>query len=528
MKKINIINTVALVATMALASCSDFLDTMPDSRVEVNTTNKITSLLVSAYSANYPIMIYELSSDNAMDNGPLYDPFYPEIESMYRWESVREVDSDDPKGLWDGTYNAIASANQALESIKQLGDPDNLRAQKGEALLCRAYGHFVLANTFCVAYNPSTAGSSLGLPFTSVPETKPIVDAKRGTLEELYTKIAKDIEDGLPLIDDKIYAVPKYHFNKKAAYAFAARFYLFYTHADKSNYKKAIEYASVVLGSGNPANMLRDWTAMNATSTDLELRCNLYISANDKSNLLLSPITSVWGYAHGPFAGRNKRYGNAKSIFDTEGPQAPGPWGNYTSLRVTRNNVFGISPQKMFIPKMLAYFEYTDKAAGIGQLHLVLPAFTTDETLLCRAEAYVLNSQLDEGVADINYWLRTHCVGWTSATKGALVDYYNKVEYMPTSVTGDSQRTIKKRLNPEGFTVSEGDQENLIQCILHLRRVETVHEGLRWLDIKRYGIEIAHNRVGESDDILTKDDPRRAFQLPQEVITAGLEANPRN
>ena len=109
-----------------------------------------------------------------------------------------------------------------------------------------------------------------------------------------------------------------------------------------------------------------------------------------------------------------------------------------------------------------------------------------------------------------------------------IVDYYNSIDYMPTSVTSDDQRTIKKHINPRGFTVAEGDQEALIQCILHLRRIETVHEGLRWQDIKRYGIEIAHNREGLADDILTVDDPRRAIQLPADVIDAGLEANPRN
>lgn len=67
----------------------------------------------------------------------------------------------------------------------------------------------------------------------------------------------------------------------------------------------------------------------------------------------------------------------------------------------------------------------------------------------------------------------------------------------------------------------------MIQCILHLRRIETIHEGLRWQDIKRYGIEIAHNRDGLTYDVLTVDDPRRAMQLPQDVISAGLKANPR-
>jgi hypothetical protein len=57
--------------------------------------------------------------------------------------------------------------------------------------------------------------------------------------------------------------------------------------------------------------------------------------------------------------------------------------------------------------------------------------------------------------------------------------------------------------------------------------METMHDGGRWYDLKRYGIEIAHNREGEADDVILKDDPRRAIQLPQDVISAGLQANPR-
>ena len=58
----------------------------------------------------------------------------------------------------------------------------------------------------------------------------------------------------------------------------------------------------------------------------------------------------------------------------------------------------------------------------------------------------------------------------------------------------------------------------MIQCILHLRRIENIHEGLRWNDIKRYCIEISHNRDGKENDILKLNDPHRAIQLPQDVI----------
>ncbi|WP_302988893.1 hypothetical protein [uncultured Muribaculum sp.] len=73
----------------------------------------------------------------------------------------------------------------------------------------------------------------------------------------------------------------------------------------------------------------------------------------------------------------------------------------------------------------------------------------------------------------------------------------------------------------------------MLQCVLGFRRLETMHFGLRWFDVKRYGIEIprrqmnAQGRPVLKTDVLTKDDPRRAIQIPLRVRDAGLEANPR-
>lgn len=151
---------------------------------------------------------------------------------------------------------------------------------------------------------------------------------------------------------------------------------------------------------------------------------------------------------------------------------------------------------------------------------------SADETLLCRAEAYALKGEatLDKATEDINIWLASHTLGGLQVTTQDIVDFYGAIKNMPLD---NSTRTIKKEINPRGFTVTEGRQKEMIQCILHLRRIETMHEGLRWQDIKRYGIEISHNRDGLANDVLTVDDPRRAIQLPQDVINAGLEANPR-
>lgn len=73
----------------------------------------------------------------------------------------------------------------------------------------------------------------------------------------------------------------------------------------------------------------------------------------------------------------------------------------------------------------------------------------------------------------------------------------------------------------------------MIHAVLFMRRIQTLHTGLRWFDIKRYGIEVyrrtlAGGTVGSvSSDVLTTNDNRRAIQLPQDVINAGLTPNPR-
>ncbi len=519
MKKINTY-IFTVIAAVVFFSCDDFLDTMPDNRLEINTKEKITQLLVSAYPKNSAALIAELSSDNARDNGSLYSPYNREQEDAYLWKEITSTGNDATKAVWEGHYAAIAAANAAIDAIDKMKNPADLEGQKGEALIARAYAHFALANVFCLPYNPQTANSDMGLPYSNKPETKVKIMYSRGNMEEFYAHIDKDIEAGLPLIKDEIYSVPKYHFNKAAACAFAARFYLFY-----HKYDKCIQYATEALGS-NPEALISRWARIASMASNFKVRSDAYISADEAGNFILMPCYSSWPYVHGPYR-IAERYGHHQSIFEKESVRANGPWGSMRNLYIA-NSVWGLE-QKLLVTKIGPYFEYTDKAAGIGYLHSVTVPFTAGETLLCRAEAYILQSKFAEGVADINTWIKGNCTPTTSLkSQEDLVDFYEKIPFMPLQVEKDEERSIKKHINPQGFSVSQGVQENLIHCILHLRRIESVHEGGRWYDIKRYGIEISHNRDGLTDDILRKDDPRRAIQIPQDVRSAGLTPNPRN
>ena len=94
--------------------------------------------------------------------------------------------------------------------------------------------------------------------------------------------------------------------------------------------------------------------------------------------------------------------------------------------------------------------------------------------------------------------------------------------------------TIRHELHPMGFTLESDTQEPMIQTILQLRRLVTMHEGLRMQDVKRYGMTIYRIRLNKSNeleaitDTMDADDPRSAIQLPVEVLSAGMQANPRN
>lgn len=530
------IYSAAIGLALGFTSCEDFLDAMPDSRAELNSDEKITAMLVSAYSTNTPIVLTEYATDNVMDNGEAYNVYhyYDITQEAYLWKtSTENSGNDDPNQVWQGYYSAIAAANQALEAIEELGNPERLAPQRAEALLCRAYGHFMLANVFCLPYNPQTAGKDMGLPYADAPETVPNQTYERGTMEEFYRKIDADIEAALPFVDDNIYTVPKYHFNVKAAYAFAARFNLFYVKADNSNYTKVVEYATKALGT-SPSSLTRQmikYTAFGANDIS-----NEYVRASESANFLLLPAYSIAGRC---MIGMEQRYNHSRPICTNETYWAAGPWGTSGSSGLYISSLYG-SDQCVRFPKINEFWEETDKINGTGYPHVVQVAFSADETLLCRAEAYAFLKEYEKAAADLNIWQSGHCHAsyrdkddvlqyLPELTRERINDFFSTIPYSPVEaiVDGASVATIKKTLHPQGFMVEAGEQENFIQCVLHFRRLETLHDGSRWYDIKRYGIEVGHNRDGLNADILTADDPRRAIQLPKDVIRGGLTPNPR-
>lgn len=502
MRTRNILLSLLLVALTlgGLSSCDGFLDTMPDQRTDVDSPDKVRDLLLAAYPTLHPTLMFEYMSDNYDDNGDGYSNSNNLVEESYYWRDAIESDWDSPQEVWDANYKAIAAANQVLESIEELGDPESCSAYKGEALLCRAYGHFQLANTFCMAYNEQTAAGHLGIPYITSPEKEVGVVYDRGTLKEVYEKINADIEEALPLIEGAQFDVPLYHFNTKAAYAFAARFNLFYG----KDYDKVIRFATLAIGT-DPTAVLRDLNGYDKFTTGKEWTYG-YINKDEPANLLLITNRSKAGRAF------NKRYGITNSIMRSQLVWSKFPGDVQLTVY---NTVFHSEYVSYVVPKMEEIFEITNQVSQTGQPHVVVPAFTTDETLLCRAEAYILKKEYDAAATDLSYWYKKK--GVAGHTADEIVEFYKK----------SSAETNAKPLNT-GVSYDE-KQTNMLHAVLHARRVEGIHEGVRWLDIKRYGLSIKHLIYGGTPIVLEADDNRKAIQIPSQVLSApgNMTPNPR-
>ena len=532
MKKYIGFSIIAL--SMGLTSCSDFLDKLPDNRAELTSEANIQLLLTSAYPDNDFIAVTEYASDNVDDygdNNPYTDRF---LDQLFHWEDVTETNNESPENVWQASYNAIASANQALEAIKEIEvETETLRQAKGEALLCRAYNHFLLVNIFCQHYNAADK-TSLGVPYADFPETTLKPEYERISVQDVYKRIEEDLEEGLSLVGESYYTVPKYHFNKKAAYAFATRFYLYY-----EKYDKAIKCANVVLGT-DPAVMLRDWSYQATMTQDFDAITQHYIDASLNCNLLLNTAYSNIGLAFGPYYVW-KRYSHGAYIGSNEDGYATNIWGA-PSLIYCPVKRYSATNLNAYIFWRLPYlFEYTDHVAGIGYRHTVYPALTADEVLLNRAEAYALTNQLDLAAKDLTTWMQNFVNTKMVLTPASIQQFYSGIGYSYETVNSEGVAkedgrvsTQKKHLHPS-FAIDKenSEQECVLQCVLGFRRLETLHSGMRWFDIKRWGIEIPR-RVMDADgdpdkitDWLRVDDPRRAIQIPQKVINAGLAPNPR-
>ncbi len=499
-------------------------------------------MLVNGYSvANYA-KYCEFSSDNIADNNspdPATGIRYnlasnqPLDDEIFAWdEPVSDnMQQDSPYMIWEQNYHSIAVANNvlnAIDAIRKSGrdkamDSDDLRKLNGaygEALLVRAYSHFILVNIFAPQYAGPNASKALkGIPYMDKVEDKVMVQYARLSVADVYDRIEKDLVEGLKYVDDGIYEQPKYHFNQAAANGFASRFYLF-----KRDYDKVITYATAALGN-SPDQMMRTYWGQTYSNIDADIHA--YINSSSNSNLLLVPTTSA--YTVSLLGGRYACTHDAlNATIKGTGPT----WKtNFHPCYSGRLYYSGKAEYGSWLPKIYWLFEYIDKIAGIGYGHLVRTEITAEEVLLNRAEAYIFKSDFPNALKDLKLWddSRKKLSFKTDNLFVDLTDSLIKSWYSEARNPGYGILTPLHidEVNSESQYKMTDDMKSYLWCLLHFRRHEFIFEGMRWFDIKRFGIEVTHNIGRDRVETLKLNDPRRALQIPSAVISAGIESNNR-
>jgi hypothetical protein len=533
--------TVA-AALLSFTSCEGELDEVPDNRTEIDSPEKVALLLTSGYPQAVPAVMCELFGDNFVDNnvvkaGMHRSPSQDFHAEAYAWKDVNNYstgDDDTPYQTWEQFYQGIAVCNHAIRAMKEMSaNPAadiNLSHSWGEAHVLRAYLHFVLVNVFAEAYKDASQSSvDKGIPYVTEPEETVNVNygdpQYRHSVKETYDLIEKDLLEGINLIDDSKYKVPAYHFNRNAANAFAARFYLY-----KRDYDNVIKYADAALGT-NAATSLRKWTSINTNTinsmlnsyNDENAACNFLLqSAYSLQDRLLSAVRFVINSGNAA----EKVKSSSEAIYGS-GPN----WSDRLKCYDGKVYVYGEQDDGSWLFRVHEYFEYDDKIAGIGWVHIIYQPFTAEETLLCRAEAKLYKGDQEGAINDLNTWTASKLVS-KELTLANIKSFYNSSKTVSQIAADDYLSELHPAdMSPE-FKVLTGDDLSVLYCILHFRRIETMFEGLRWFDIKRYGITVHHAYRGATDTNITHDylywnDKRRVMQIPNNVINAGYPSTDR-
>jgi hypothetical protein len=516
---------------MLFSGCEAFLDTVPDNRTELDSNEKIARLLVSAYpQANYASYANAMADDVTCRAGTTTatntSNQYILNEDAYYWRESRvPTHSDSPTGFWNSCYQAIATANHALEAIDASPNPDALRYQRSEALLCRAFSHFLLVTFFAKPYLPGEANDALGIPYADKPETEVLATYERKTVQYVYERIEEDITEALKnLPPEADFKVPAYHFTTKAALTFASRFYLY-----KGDFERVVALATQIVPMpvrtevfGNvpvddPANT---WAATyfaafkswGTSSGDIRREWRLSAS---KHNFLLAETYSLLNRS------LTCQYGTVQGTLPSS--STTNITGGYWPFTVYNPSNF---KGCFYIYKFEEYF-YSTSSSG-GSPYVMFPFIRAEEVLLNRIEAEIHLERFDAAINDLNVYYRQR--SGESSQPASLYSEGSMVLNMPKIKNGFAASLTSNFLTEyNAYSASTWSEDKLAMMLflLETRRSEYVHEGVRWFDVLRFKIPAHHKFMDGSEDHLMPNDPRRQWQIPEAAVNFGLEPNER-
>jgi len=395
----------------------------------------------------------------------------------------------------DVTPFALRTATQQMYEINKIitevmasteGTETRKKGILAEAQATRAWAIFNLANFYCKPYAASTAGTDLGFPYSLQPNVGQ-TDFNRGTLQQTYDQIIKDLNEALANIPMKQVYVTRW--SKPAVEGFLGKVYLF-------------------MGKYNEALPL-----LKAALTD--------VAVNGQTALYNYNQTFAPGGAFLP-------------INVNGGPKSPS--SNQTDVKeavvskVFFSGVYGgnqtgsdglvLTPQAqaLFGPTDLRLNFYTNKYPN----NAINPSGRLRKYGTSTAQIW---SRYGLQLSEL-YLLSAECKARTGDLTGAVADV---------------ETLRKNRMPPADATVpaaTAGNQTALIKFIIDERIREFAMEGYRWFDMRRLSVDplfagmtfthTMYNADGTTTVYNMKLPNRLVLKFPRNIVDAnpGMPDNP--
>lgn len=253
MKKI--IYSLLIGAIMLAASCSKFTDVQPKGKNLLATTDQLEMLLNAEFSLE-DIDMRQMAGDaiRAFENIPtlLGKPNKTRQAILLSWDEANidkmaELTTSDR--TYSDAYGIIGKiSNAILSKVDDASGPESVKTQlKCEALVLRAYYHYILVNKFAKAYNPATADNDPAIPYVT-EEWDISQPTEKATVKEVYDNILSDLDEAIQINALPVTAVNRMRMNKASAYAVKALALMNMQQFDEASAaaKQALTFNSVV------------------------------------------------------------------------------------------------------------------------------------------------------------------------------------------------------------------------------------------------------------------------------------------
>ncbi len=160
------------------------------------------------------------------------------------YQKTMTRDNSEANRTWIAAYSAINNANNVLEALGVVQDPDLRTQLEGEALFIRGILHFELVRFFALPWGATPGNSHIGVVIKTKAtknETQAFEKIPRSTVAEVYTQVINDLTASVgKLPDENIGRATRY-----TALAFLSRVYL-----QQEDYANALVAADAVIQSG--------------------------------------------------------------------------------------------------------------------------------------------------------------------------------------------------------------------------------------------------------------------------------------